>query len=208
MNTRTAPLPDPSTLPPGLAAQLQGLLDKQAIHEVLTGYCRALDRCDVELMKRVYWKDAVDAHGIFEGNAHEFAEFIIAGIQQWFEVATHAISNVHIELAGNYAYSEAYLYSYCRVAGTRDKVEAVFGPEYAARQQYGTGAPPAHDFVMGGRYVDKLEKRGDEWRIIHRTVVHDWNMNFPSTSIWQGGIYGQLQLLGKRDRTDEVYRRD
>jgi ketosteroid isomerase-like protein len=196
------------TLPPGAAARLQDLLDKQAIHEVLTNYCRALDRCDVELMKRVYWEDAVDAHGIFEGNAHAFAEFIVKGIQEWFEVATHAISNVHVELAGRYAYSEAYLFSYCRVAGTREKVEAVFGPEYAARQSYGAGAPPSHDFVMGGRYVDKLEKRGDEWRIAHRTVVHDWNQNFPSTSIWAGGIYGQLQLLGKRDRSDPVYRRD
>ena len=191
-----------------LAASLQTLLDKQAIHEVLADYCRALDRCDVELMKRVYWEDAVDAHGIFHGNAHEFAEFIVRGIQEWFEVATHAISNVRIELDGNLAWSEAYLFSYCRVAGVRDKVEAVFGPQYAARQTYGAGSPPSHDFVMGGRYIDKLEKRGGQWRILRRTVVMDWNQNFPSTGIWQGGIYGQLQLLGQRDRTDAVYVRD
>ncbi len=188
--------------------KLQALLDKQAIHEVLTGYCRALDRCDVDLMKSVYWEDAHDAHGIFDGNAHEFAEFIVRGIQEWFEVATHAISNVHIELAGTTAWSEAYLFSYCRVAGVREKVEAVFGADYAARQTYGENAPPWHDFVMGGRYIDKLEKRGEEWRIMRRTVVMDWNQNFPSTSIWQGGIYGQLQLLGQRDRTDAVYDRD
>jgi hypothetical protein len=90
----------------------------------------------------------------------------------------------------------------------REKVEAVFGPEYASRQVYGAGGPQWHDFVMGGRYVDKLEKRGEEWRIIRRTVVMDWNQNFPSTSIWQGGIYGQLKLVGRRDKTDEVYRRD
>ena len=190
------------------AAKLQGLLDKQAIQEVLTGYCRALDRCDIPLMKSVYWEDAIDEHGIFEGNAHEFAEFVIRGVQEWFEVATHAISNIRIELDGSFAYSEAYLFSYCRVAGVRDKVEAVFGPEYASRQVFGGNAPTWHDFVMGGRYIDKLEKRSDEWRIIRRTVVMDWNQNFPSTSIWQGGIYGQLQLLGQRDKTDAVYRRD
>jgi hypothetical protein len=50
-----------------------------------------------------------------------------AGLQAF---ATHAISNIHIELAGTQAYSEACLFSYCRVAGVRDKVEAVFGPAY------------------------------------------------------------------------------
>ena len=26
--------------------------------------------------------------------------------------------------------------------------------------------------------------------------MHDWNQNGPSTAIWNGGIYAQLQLLG------------
>ena len=73
-----------SALPP----ELQEVVDRQKIYDVLTRYCRALDRCDVELMKSVYWEDAVDAHGIFHGNAHEFCEFIVKGVQEWFEVAT------------------------------------------------------------------------------------------------------------------------
>jgi uncharacterized protein YceH (UPF0502 family)/ketosteroid isomerase-like protein len=191
-----------------ISPEVQALLDKQAIHEVLAKYCRALDRCDVELMKSVYWEDAVDAHGIFHGNAHEFCEFIVRSVQDWFEVATHVITNLLIDLRGDVAYTEAYLYSYCRVTGTREKVEAVFGPEYAAKQTYDPANPVTHDFVMGGRYVDKLQKRNGEWRILRRTVVHDWNQNGPSTAIWKGGIYGQLQLLGRRDREDEAYRRD
>ena len=31
-----------------LSAELQELLDRQQIYHVLTSYCRALDRCDVE----------------------------------------------------------------------------------------------------------------------------------------------------------------
>jgi hypothetical protein len=144
---------------------------------------------------------------VFDGNAAAFAEFIIRGIQEWFEQATHAISNVLIELDGDRAWSEAFLFSYCRVGNTRDKVEAVFGPAYAERQVYGAGAPAAHDFVLGGRYIDVLQKRGDEWRILSRKVVMDWNQNFPSTALWSGGIYGQMRLLGQRDRTDAVYDR-
>ena len=74
-----------------MTAELQELVDRQKIYHVLTSYCRALDRCDVELMKSVYWEDGYDDHGVFAGNAQEFAEFIIRGIQEWFEVTQHAI---------------------------------------------------------------------------------------------------------------------
>ena len=57
-----------------LPAELQELVDRQKIYHVLTSYCRALDRCDVELMKSVYWEDGFDDHGVFAGNAQEFAE--------------------------------------------------------------------------------------------------------------------------------------
>ena len=74
-----------------LPRELQELVDRQQIYHVLTSYCRALDRCDVELMKSVYWEDGYDDHGVFAGNAQEFAEFIIRGIQEWFEVTQHTI---------------------------------------------------------------------------------------------------------------------
>ena len=146
-----------------LPASVLAMLDKQAIHEVLCHYCRALDRCDLELMKKVYWEDALDAHGVFEGNAHEFAAFIIRGIQQWFVVATHAISNVLIELDGDTAYSEAYLFSYCRVEGTREKVEAVFGPEYADREAHGCPRLEPErsiDLAVVGRHIRSVAATG------------------------------------------------
>ena len=49
-----------------MTAELQELVDRQKIYHVLTSYCRALDRCDVELMKSVYWEDGYDDHGVFE----------------------------------------------------------------------------------------------------------------------------------------------
>jgi hypothetical protein len=42
-----------------LPTELQELLDRQKIYHVLTSYCRALDRCDVDLMKSVYWETAL-----------------------------------------------------------------------------------------------------------------------------------------------------
>ena len=34
------------------------LLDKQAVTETLLRYCRAVDRRDAELMRKVYWPEA------------------------------------------------------------------------------------------------------------------------------------------------------
>lgn len=57
------------------------LLHPQAAYDVLAHHSRALDRADVVLMKTVYWPEGIDNHGVFNGNAAEFAEFIAREIQ-------------------------------------------------------------------------------------------------------------------------------
>jgi hypothetical protein len=189
-----------------LPPELQEVVDRQKIYDVLTRYCRALDRCDVELMKSVYWEDGFDDHGVFAGNAQAFAEFIIREIQEWFEVTMHAIMNVHMELDGDKAYTEAYLFAYHRVKADRRKIEDVFGATYL-RQFVGEGEPAPQDFFFGGRYVDRLEKRNGIWRIAKRTVVMDWNRSEPTRSLWDEGMFSVLKTHGTRDRTDPVYQR-
>lgn len=191
---------------PALPPELQEVVDRQKIYDVLTRYCRALDRCDVELMKSVYWEDGFDDHGVFAGNAQAFAEFIIREIQEWFEVTMHAIANVHMELDGTTAHTEAYLLAYHRVKADRRKIEDVFGATYL-RQFVGAGEPTPQDFFFGGRYVDRLEKRDGVWRIAKRTVIMDWNRNEPTRSLWDEGMFAVLKTYGARDRSDPVYRR-
>lgn len=190
-----------------LPNELQELVDRQKIYHVLTSYCRALDRCDVDLMKSVYWEDGYDDHGVFAGNAQEFAEFIIRGIQEWFEVTQHAICNIHMELDGDVAHTEAYLIAYHKVAATPAKVEGWFGENYLRRYAPLVAAGVTQDFIYGGRYFDRLEKRNGIWRIAKRTVVMDWNLNQPSTELRDEGMFRTLQTIGRRDRQDPIYQR-
>jgi hypothetical protein len=190
-----------------LTPELQELVDRQKIYHVLTSYCRALDRCDVELMKAVYWEDGYDDHGVFAGNAQEFAEFIIRGIQEWFEVTQHTIANIHMELEGDVAHTEAYLFAYHKVAATRPKVEGWFGENYLKKYGSLVDAGVTQDFFYGGRYFDRLEKRDGIWRIAKRTVIMDWNLNQPSTEIRNDGLFKTLQIVGRRDRQDPIYQR-
>ena len=56
-------------------AKLQLLLDRAAIEDCLVRYCHAIDRCDAELLRGVYWPDAVDDHIFWRGNAEAFVDF-------------------------------------------------------------------------------------------------------------------------------------
>jgi hypothetical protein len=182
---------------------LQDLLDRRDIYDVLTRYSRALDRCDVELMKSVYWPDGTDSHGVFDGNAAEFAEFIVREIQNWFEVTMHGLMNVHMEIEGDRAAVETYLFAYHKVRA--DKAEDIFGSRYM-QMFAGKGLDPAHHhFYFGGRYLDRFEKRDGEWRIFSRQVVMDWNDNRPSGEILDQGMFATLRPLGERGRGDLVF---
>lgn len=183
--------------------ELQDLLDRRDIYEVLTRYSRALDRCDVELMKSVYWPDGTDSHGVFDGNAADFAEFIVREIQNWFEVTMHGLMNVHMEIDGDRAATETYLFAYHKVRA--DKAADIFGARYMQMFDRKGLDPEHHHFYFGGRYLDRFERRNGEWRIFHRQVVMDWNDNRPSGEILDQGMFATLRPLGARGRDDLVF---
>lgn len=190
---------------PALARELRELADRRQCYEVLTRYCRALDRLDLEMLKSVYFPDAIDEHGVFTGNAHEFCEFIVTQVAEWFEVATHAICNVHMTYYGDVMCTESYLISYAAVEGGPEKVAGVQGASYLSRIGFDGRASGRHVFLMGGRYVDRLERRDGEWRIARRQVVMDWNENFPSGTVSDEGMFATLTLRGTRSTDDPVY---
>jgi len=187
----------------GTEADIEDLVARRDIYAVLTRYSRALDRCDVDLMRSVYWPDGTDSHGVFDGNAADFADFIVREIQEWFETTMHGLMNVHMEIAGDRAATETYLFAYHKVRAA--KADEIFGSRYM--QMYaGKGLDPAHHtFYFGGRYLDQFERRDGEWRILHRKVVMDWNDNHPSNEILDEGMFATLRPLGKRGPSDPVW---
>jgi hypothetical protein len=136
-----------------VTAEVQVLLDKQAIHDALMTYARGVDRCDPELMKSVYHPDAHDHHGPFSGNGWEFVEMFIPSSREDSTFTQHLIGNLLIEVDGDRAFSEAYFVAF--VGRLADGVELVD--------------------AFGGRYVDQWERRDGRWGVSHREVVHEWS---------------------------------
>ncbi|MBB4633861.1 nuclear transport factor 2 family protein [Sphingosinicella soli] len=186
-------------------AQMDELVSRARITDLLLLYCRALDRCDVPLMKSLYWEDAIDNHGVFNGGAQAFAEYIVGDTKQRFESTVHALSNILIELEGDTAFAESYLIANCVLKGDRAKVEDTFGPTYAARFDWDEIAGIPHEFFFGGRYFDRLERRGGEWRIAERMLLMDWNHCDIGKSIFTEGMLAHLRPLGRRHPDDALY---
>jgi hypothetical protein len=159
--------------------QIQNLIDKQAIQEVLVRYTHGIDRCDLDMLKSAYWPDGTDDHGTFSGNAMEFCETILQSLRP-LDCTLHTISNILIELRGDEAKVETYCVAYHQFSSPDGPIE----------------------MVVAGRYLDHMIKRNDEWRIWHRLYVMDWNRNCASTAQWDGDLYSQLKTRGARTPDD------
>ena len=185
---------------------LQQLLDKLEIHEVLMRYCRAIDRCDEELLRSVYHPDATDNHGSFNGTAADFVPWVMDLLRRRFRSTTHAICNELIDLgpavgvgsAGPLPVGSPYdANSDKLLAGEVAHVEAYF---FAFHRYDRDGGE--YDWTVAGRYIDRFERRSGLWKIAHRLAVTDWDRVDP--------VSGQRPLpavVGVRSRQDPVYRR-
>lgn len=139
-----------------LAGLVRHLTDRQAVHDVVTRYCRAVDRMDRELLLSCYHPDAIDDHGIFVGGPEAFADWAFALHASLQSAHQHIVTNHSCELEGDTAHSETYW----MFAGMHHDGKLTIG---------------------GGRYIDRIERRAGEWRIAARKCVPDWG-GVPSQS--------------------------
>src|SRR3546814_12211431 len=81
-----------------LEQQLEALLDKQAISELVHAYCNAADRHDFDKMRALYHDDAIDEHGKFaKGPASEFLNKL-PEIQAPMAVLHHNVTTINLKL--------------------------------------------------------------------------------------------------------------
>jgi ketosteroid isomerase-like protein len=140
-------------------ALLQEMLDEYALRKLVNGYCRAVDRGDMATLREFYHDDATDAHGTFSSGGVDGFVGELAAARPYIRTMAHHITTVNFAIDGTSAEGEIYtIATQTVIARDRDV-----------------------DVVVGGRYLDKYEKREDIWKIVERTIVTDWaQVNDPS----------------------------
>jgi hypothetical protein len=160
----------------------QQFIDEAAIRNVHLRYCRGVDRMDWELIRDCYHADGTDDHGSYKGGVDGFIDWLKQAMPKW-QSTTHFTGNQLVEVTGDSAWAEHYALVTHRRAATAEAGAA--------------------DCVVSVRYVDRMERRAEEWRIAHRTVIADWDRVDPVAETWlKGG-----PEPSRRDRTDFSYRR-
>jgi hypothetical protein len=138
--------------------RLEQLLDKQDIIECLGRFSRGMDRFDREIYLSAFHPDAVMAAGPFVGSAADCYDWA-KPMHEAGQIATHHnLLNITIDIDGDVAHTETY---YLFVGRNRDE----------------------SNWIAGGRYIDRLEKRNGEWRIALRTNAIEWSGMVPTMGI-------------------------
>lgn len=186
---------------------LQRLLaaaDRGEIENLLGTYCRAIDRLDLELLKSVYHPDAIDDHGAICANAHEFAEKIIPTLRQLCVYSMHTVTHAVIDVRGDDAISEAYYLGYHTIDSNTEAVAAFFGDAYTAAQRAAGTLAQRHEYVCGGRYLDRLQRRDGVWRIADRKITNEFSVCRPEQTV-NAAMPAAFSVPSRRDRDDPLY---
>lgn len=139
-------------------ARLQGILDRQDIYDCIKRISRAIDRFDEELFVSGFHEDAVIDAGAFV----EAPRKIYAGgadLHETGQLSTlHHLTNHSCEIDGDAAHAETYFF-------------------YVGRNRDGG------NWMAGGRYADRLERRGGIWKIAFRCTLLEWSGLVPESEV-------------------------
>jgi len=128
---------------------LEDLLARTAITDCLHRYCRGIDRADLALVLSAFHPDAADNHsGALESAVARFTRTVVQGMPMR---TSHQLANITIELDGPRAAAQSYMTAWHQFEHEGE----------------------TWNWVLAGRYLDRLECRDGDWRICERTVVYD-----------------------------------
>jgi hypothetical protein len=140
---------------PTTGAAAQHHLHQSDITQVLVRHSRGLDRCDAPLLASCYWPEATVDYGSYKGPAADFATLVVDVLRQQYRSTRHQLHNTAFEISGESARTETLV---------------------DARHLSASGD---EELAFNGRYLDTLQQRDGEWRLLHRQVVADWARRIP-----------------------------
>lgn len=157
-----------------LEATVAYLSDRQQISDVYRRYMRGFDRNDVELLRSACWPDFQIIY--YGDQVSSFDEFVALHLNAHVEQLAswgHLITNESVEIDGDLAHLETYVTGFFNFKG--DEAPA----------------------IVGGRYIDRLDRRNGEWRIAVRMFAPHFSGQ--TAREFNGPDYYAVGTLDRRD---------
>ena len=164
-----------------LRRDVRYLKDRIEILDCVAKQARGHDRHDAELMTRAYHDDGVDEHGPAVNLGPAYGEWANKIHAASFLDHLHNITTHTCEIDGDVAHCESYVIGTMRA---RDDETIV---------------------LIGGRYLDRLERRGGVWKIAIRRCTIEWAFTASAAMMRTGAFKGFLK--GTWDESDLSYAR-
>lgn len=133
-----------------LEAKLREIVDRHEIWTLLLRFARGLDRLDRDMVRSIYWDDAIEDHHSYIGTPDGFIDWAMGYTRESNSVQHHGLSNHFCEIDGDDAHSETYF---------------TFISE---------NLTPPHQLSIG-RYADHFQRRGGVWKIANRVTMIEKN---------------------------------
>lgn len=164
-------------------AELERLLERQAIMDCQVRFSRGMDRFDKALFLSAFHADAEISAGIFVGGPSALYDWASELHRQGQVGTQHNLLNHSCDIDGDSAHCETY---YLFIGRNRDDT----------------------NWAAGGRYLDRMEKRDGQWKIAFRHNVIEWSGTVPTMAIPFAEVEDlALNGLAARDSSDPSYRR-
>lgn len=157
------------------------LKDRQDILDCIQRESRARDRQDAEQIASCWWEDGVDEHGSVITGMPDYPERANRGHRMNFHMTSHNITNHLCEIDGDTAYCESY----------------VVGGLFWLDGKKTT--------IAFGRYLDQLERRNGEWRMLTRRCTIEMTADTDASWVYSENVKGFLKPLWSKE--DPSYER-
>jgi hypothetical protein len=155
---------------------LRSLEDRQAIVDLIHRYCRAVDRLDVPLGHSIWHADGIADYGsVYQGDGRGVIDFICAQHRKTLQ-HSHQVSNILINLDGDWAGSESYAFATLRIRR----------------------GETLKQMTVWSRYIDRWSRRDGRWGLEQRIAIRDFDEIRDVVAMGEHDV-------GRRDRSDPSY---
>ena len=187
---------------------LERLIAQQEIKDLCCRYARGSDRVDAGIFTSVFWEDG--GYGQLYNNEPitRIADELIGGFMgRNFSCTQHLNCNILVDFVDeDHATTEVYFQAFhlTRADLKSDEVLFLVGARRFAELSHVDGN--VYEIVVGGRYLDHVERRDGIWKIKTRRLIFDYCTVRHSSALLAGEgmtAFGAAKMA--RDQSDPSY---